>query len=83
MNSFPEVTKRCCCGCSRIVFTKFDQNEYEFSFENNITDNWFSLGERIKLAIKILLNKKNYYAQIEIDSGEDVLNFLEECKRLV
>jgi len=80
---FPEVTKRCCCGCSRIVFTKFDQNEYEFSFENNITDNWFSLGERIKMAAKILLNKKNYYAQIEIDSGEDVLKFLDECKKLV
>ena len=83
MVGFPEVTRRCSCGCSRIVFTKFDKDDYEFSFESNVTDNDFSLIQRIKMAIKILLNKKNYYAQVEINSDEDVLSFLEDCKKLV
>jgi hypothetical protein len=83
------VCLKCDCGCTTVVFEKFDWDsdgehvDYNISFQDDfIYGKATGLLERIKRAFKILTGKPVYYAEVSVNK-ERMKEFLKSAMEIV
>ena len=83
------ITLRCDCGCSVLVFTRYDYNNldtsYDFSFEDSYINRscYNGVFGRLKRAWKAFTGKPVVYANLFTDDEIKMRTFLNDCLSLM